>query len=443
MSEVPLLTLSPMALKALSNVRVLYTDLDGTLVAPGGCVLADADGQPSTAVAEAIVDLNRAGLTVVPVSGRDCDQLFELTRLLGWRDFIAEAGAVLVSGDGRRGAATYNNGVWEPSVLQGRTPYEVIRDSGAVERLMEAFPGAIEPYSIPERPRESTHLLRGCIDADAARALLADIEPPIELVDNGALRSRGSLTCEGTPHAFHLVPAGVSKAQAIAADLAARGLTAEQAAAIGDAATDIEMADSVGVMVLVANAFESPGVIAKLAEKPRANVWRTAGSRGDGWAEFAEAWAKAHGVTPRRPQGPNILFVAMVLAVALACAPLAWTTAKIAPQAVDTLNFMVEEKELMESLSAPSALILRGTWRTGDFAITFRDDGTFEADGLSWMLGPGYLEGTWEMSLDGVQLTGDRDNSQFVPINMVTVDELDFYFNGSSYEPTTMQRVPE
>jgi|GEM_PF-103441 len=443
MSDVPLLTLSPAALNALSNVRVLYTDLDGTLVAHGGCVLADADGKPSTAVAEAIVELNRAGLTVVPVSGRERDQLFELTRLLGWSDFIAEAGAVLVTGDGRRGTATYNNGVWEPSVLQGRTPYEVIRDSGAVERLMEAFPGAIEPYSIPERPRESTHLLRGCIDADAARALLADIEPPIELVDNGALRGRGSLTCEGTPHAFHLVPAGVSKAQAIAADLAARGLTAEQAAAIGDAATDIEMADSVGVMALVANAFESPGVIAKLAEKPRANVWRTAGSRGDGWAEFARAWAKAHGIAPKRSNFLGILGIVTILAGLLVCAPAVWTAAVTLPQAVDTHNFVTTEKEMMDSLQAPARETLVGTWATGSFAITFRPDGTFEADGLSWMLGPGYLEGTWEDTLDGVRLTGDRDLSQSVPINQITPDELQFYLQDSATEPTTMQRVPE
>lgn len=442
MSDVPLLTISRPALDALSKVRVLYTDLDGTLVAHGGCVLADADGQPSTAVAEAIVELNRAGLTVVPVSGRERDQLFELTRLLGWRDFIAEAGAVLVSGDGRRGDATYNNGVWEPSALQGRTPYEVIRDSGAVERLMEAFPGAIEPYSIPERPRESTHLLRGCIDADAARALLADIEPPIELVDNGALRGRGSLTCEGTPHAFHLVPAGVSKAQAIAADLAARGLTAEQAAAIGDAATDIEMADSVGVMVLVANAFESPGVIAKLAEKPRANVWRTAGSRGDGWAEFARAWAKARGHRPRHRMHPVVLavIIAVTTCSIVVCAPVVWAVATITRAEYLDARLLDEELLMLRDLRRPSAETLVGTWKAGDFSMTFRPDGTYEARAMSWMLGPGYPEGTWKLTADGVLLRGEGDNVQLVPIDQQTTDELSFYFRGSV--ATVLQRQP-
>jgi len=86
------------ALEALSKVEILYTDLDGTLLAPGGCALADAQGTPSTGLAEAIVALNSAGLTVVPISGREVDQLFELTRLLGWRDYIAEAGAIIVHG---------------------------------------------------------------------------------------------------------------------------------------------------------------------------------------------------------------------------------------------------------------------------------------------------------------------------------------------------------
>ncbi len=122
--------------------------------------------------------------------------------------------------------------------------------------------------------------------------MIAGIEPPIDVLDNGVVRNAGALTCteDERPHAYHLVPRGVSKAQAIELDLALRGLGPEQAAAIGDSATDIEMADSVAVMALVANAFDSAGVRAELAQRPRANVWRTCCERGDGWAEFARAW---------------------------------------------------------------------------------------------------------------------------------------------------------
>ena len=94
-------------------------------------------------------------------------------------------------------------------------------------------------------------------------------------------------------HAYHLVPRGVSKTQAIAIDLAERGLSAGQAAAIGDSVTDLAMADGVGLMALVDNAFESASVRAALADQPPEHVVRLAGSRSDGWSQFAWAWLAA------------------------------------------------------------------------------------------------------------------------------------------------------
>lgn len=302
MNTVAALSDSPAALAALARVEVLYTDLDGTLLAKGGCVLADSEGGPSTAVASAIVALNTARLAVVPISGRGRMQLVELTRLLGWNDFIAEAGAILVRGVGSATGTTvtYNNGDW-PHGLPGvdETPYGLIADSGAYELLRASFPHLVEYHTPWHENRESTHLLRGCLDVAKAQALLDTLEPAIGILDNGVVRNPGDLQCGGElPHAYHLVPHGVSKAQAIELDLAARGLTREQAAAIGDSATDIEMADAVAVMALVDNAFESNGVQAELGRVTRPNVYRTCCRRGEGWAEFAQAWLKARGVPP-------------------------------------------------------------------------------------------------------------------------------------------------
>jgi len=50
------------------------------------------------------------------------------------------------------------------------------------------------------------------------------------------------------------------------------------------------MAEAVGVMVLVANAFESAGVTSALETTLPSNVWRTQAQRCDGWAELARAW---------------------------------------------------------------------------------------------------------------------------------------------------------
>ncbi len=297
MQQPPLIGSDLGALSALSRVRVLYTDLDGTLLAKGGCVLADSEGSPSWALAESIVSLNSAGLAVVPISGRGRLQLIELTRLLGWNDFIAEAGAIIVRGLGTAAGASiiYNNGSWPSDLLESRdTPYEAIERAGAYELLRETFPGLVEYHTPWHENREATHLLRGCLDIREAQALLDQLDPAIGILDNGIVRNAGDLECNGElPHAYHLVPRGVSKAQAIELDLAERGLTREQAAAIGDSVTDIEMADSVAVMALVDNAFESTGVRAELKRVARPNVYRTCCRRGEGWAEFAKAWLAA------------------------------------------------------------------------------------------------------------------------------------------------------
>lgn len=295
MTDIPTIADDPRARTALANVRVLYTDLDGTLVARGGSVLADADAVPSLVVVEQIVALNRAGLAVVPISGRGRIQLRELTQLLGWDGYIAEAGGIIVHGTGLTYEDRVDLGTWPEDVIPPTvSPFEAINAVRAAETLMEAFPGRIEHYAPWQLDREVSLLLRGCLDTAEGQAVLDTLPLPLDLVDNGMLRSYGTLACRDMPpHAYHVVPKGVCKARAIELDLAWRGLTRDQAAAIGDSATDLQMADAVGVMALVANAFGSNGVTAGLKREPRDNVWRTAGERTDGWAEFARTWLGA------------------------------------------------------------------------------------------------------------------------------------------------------
>jgi hypothetical protein len=293
--HVRLISADSAAHEALRTVRVLYTDLDGTLVAPGGSVLGDAAGAPSLVVAERIVALARKGLDVVPVSGRGRPQLRELTQLLGWHTYIAEAGGIIVRGTGLRAEALVDHGQWPDDLLgDGETPVAAMNRVGAAEALIEAFPGRIEHYAPWQMDREVSLLLRGCLDAAEGQTVLDGLPLPLDLVDNGMLRSYGTLTCRDMPpHAYHVVPRGVSKARAIMLDLAHRGLGPEHAAAIGDSATDLEMAGAVGVMALVGNAFGSNGVRDGLANGTRENVWRTHAERGEGWAEFADAWLTA------------------------------------------------------------------------------------------------------------------------------------------------------
>lgn len=288
-----LLAESPEALEALAGVEVLYTDLDGTLLGRGASVLTDDRGEPALETVEAVVAVNRAALTVVMVSGRNAIQLAEDTRLLGWTDFIGEVGCI--RSVGRERTMTYTTGDWPPDLVPGHlTPYEAIEQAGTLDALQTAFPGRIERHLPWDRDRLATHILRGEVDVDAAQAVLDSLALPIGFVDNGIIHPpRHGLTGVEQIHAYHLVPKGASKARALAEDLAARGLRPAQAAAIGDSASDLEMADSVGLFTLVANGLDSPSLATQVTRVPKAYVTRA--RQGHGWAEFARLWLAARG----------------------------------------------------------------------------------------------------------------------------------------------------
>jgi predicted mannosyl-3-phosphoglycerate phosphatase (HAD superfamily) len=290
----PLLTDSPTALEALARASVLYSDLDGTLLGLGGSLLVDGDGSASAATAEAVARVNAAGLTVVLATGRNRLQCAEIARLMGWRGFIAELGCVIVPD---RGAdPIYLTGDWPSDALGAdETPFSAIERTGAPAALYEAFPGRLEPHAPYHLNREATHMLRGSLDMEAARAILREFDLPIGIVDNGIIHplSTGLSPSIDEIHAYHLLPAGTCKMSAVAADLERRGLARQDAVAIGDAATDVELADATAIGVVVANALRDERV--RVAADLRTNVYVTRGERGAGWTELAAVWVNARG----------------------------------------------------------------------------------------------------------------------------------------------------
>ncbi len=261
---------------------VLFSDVDGTLVGRGGALLADLDGAPSLAAAEALLTARQAGLEIVLVSGRTRAQLWEAARLLGLRDAIAEMGAVLV----RDGRAELQWG--EAPRDLGETPAEALRRSGALRVVLDGFAGRIEPHVPWHQNRQGTALLRGQVEvAEVDAALRAEGLGWARLLDNGRLRGPYPHLGPGETHAFHLLPAAVSKAATAATYLAARGLAPSQAAAVGDGPADLELADAVGAMFLVAN-----GAWAAAAAGER-QVIVTPSSAGRGFAEVVRILCSA------------------------------------------------------------------------------------------------------------------------------------------------------
>jgi hydroxymethylpyrimidine pyrophosphatase-like HAD family hydrolase len=252
-------------------LRCVYTDLDGTLLGRGASLFRDGEGRFTLSPARALEACFRAGVEVVPVSGRRRDMLFEDARLLGLTSFVYEIGGGMVV-DGEN---TLLTGDLRPD--GDRTVHELIDDSGALRLLMERFAGRLEYHEPWHRGREVTHLLRGLVDVDEANALLDENGlGHLHLVDNGAISPKPSLPdLPGPPHAYHLLPRAASKAGGVAAHMRARGYAREECIGVGDSDEDVGIADVVGRFYLVANA----------AARGRPGVERTEASHGEGFYE--------------------------------------------------------------------------------------------------------------------------------------------------------------
>jgi hydroxymethylpyrimidine pyrophosphatase-like HAD family hydrolase len=83
-------------------------------------------------------------------------------------------------------------------------------------------------------------------------------------------------------HVYHLVPDGIGKGLAVARDLERRGIDPAEALAIGDSASDLEMAPQVGQFSLVENGARPPHMAELVGAHPNVRVEQ--GSHGAGWS---------------------------------------------------------------------------------------------------------------------------------------------------------------
>jgi hypothetical protein len=234
-------------------MRCLYVDMDGTLLGPNASLLTGADGRFSLLGVRALEACARAGVEVVIYSGRRQGSVFEAARLIGSSSYIFEIGCGLVV-DGELEWLT--DGL-VPSD-RGGTIHDQIEASGAPALLLDHFGDRLEYHTPWSAAREVSHLLRGNADLDEVGAVLKEAGLGwLRLVDNGIIQS-ASEQMAGLPviHAYHLIPAGASKARGVARHMQIRGYGAEDCIAVGDSREDMEAATAVGAFWLVANALE-------------------------------------------------------------------------------------------------------------------------------------------------------------------------------------------
>jgi hydroxymethylpyrimidine pyrophosphatase-like HAD family hydrolase len=219
----------------------VYTDLDGTLLGRGASLFRTADGDFTLLAARALEACHRAGAEVVIKSGRRRVQVMEDARLIGQSSYIFEVGAGLVVD----GETTFLTGDFQPR--EGESVHDQIAATGAPDLLLGRYEGRLEYHAPFHIGREVSHVFRGSVDAREANDLLAaEGHAALRLVDNGEIGP--------DMHTFHLIPAEVSKARAVAAHMRARGYTREECVGVGDSAEDLDVAEVVGRLFLVANA---------------------------------------------------------------------------------------------------------------------------------------------------------------------------------------------
>lgn len=258
--------------------KVLFSDIDGTLVGRRGSLYNDFEGNLTLVPASTLFAAHQAGLRMVLISGRPVDTVMVVARLLGINDVIAELGTVLVM-DGEL------EFLWGDVPLDGAaTPAEAMISHGVVDWLLACYNGSLELHEDLPQQRKGTILFRGQLDLPAVNQALSEAGYSwAHLTDNGRFNRPFSHLGPGRTHAYHLTSSRVSKASTVSEYLRRRNLSTNEAAAIGDAPSDLELAEHVGAMFIVSNgAWALRGNVSK-------SIIATPGSAGIGWAEAVEA----------------------------------------------------------------------------------------------------------------------------------------------------------
>lgn len=237
-----------------------YLDLDGTLLGPGGSLLAGPRGAFSTAAVRALELLHLSAVPVVLVSGRSRPRLEAVGSLLGAAGVLPEMGAL---------DAGY-------PTRPGQTVHEAIGDSGVPAALLASEPG-LAPHPLAAWGREGSHVLVGRAGRGAGALVERLSGGALRLADNGEVRDDGA-------HVYHLLPAAAGKAAAVARDVASRGADPAACLAVGDSSQDLAIAGVVGSVAIVANGAAADAEVAARA------AWVTRGAYADGVLEAVSAW---------------------------------------------------------------------------------------------------------------------------------------------------------
>lgn len=274
----------------LRKVRYVITDADGTMFT-GAKATVDTAGEPSAELVETLVELTKAGVGVIPCTGRNRAMIQEDARVLGFPGWIAEMGGVLCTRQSSNPEWHYFTGTMPYDEASGKTPHDVICETGVIDEVLARWPGHLETYhdnGIGFEYREVTVALRGDAPEDDIQDMLDHSGLPLYLSDNGMvdhISGASELVCDHARpegiHTHHITPAGVSKGSGILRFIELAGLEPDEVLGAGDSPADCVIADAVGTFLFMCNGLGHERAEEELAA--RDNILISTKRATDGW----------------------------------------------------------------------------------------------------------------------------------------------------------------
>ena len=266
--------------KELADLKIIYTDLDGTLLNDRGCLIKDVNGRFFIDCIKLFEKTQALGWDIVLVSGRNKIQLKHNAQLIGLNNYIPELGCELVHNLGEKVYITFDSLKYRYDVTKGGKDLLKI-----IDLLKSNFPGKIESKIEWSMERTYNALFLGDIDIIAANKLLySNGYEGLVLADNGFSKLMNLKLDTEYLRIYNLVPKGVDKSSAIKLDKEIRKLQKNNCIALGDSSEDLKMAKEVHAFFLMKDTIERDSEIME-SLKNYDNVFITSQRMNRGWAE--------------------------------------------------------------------------------------------------------------------------------------------------------------
>ena len=264
----------------LKDLKVIYSDLDGTLLNDRGCLIKDHKNDYYFDTVRFLPLAAEKNWDIVLTSGRNKFQLRYNAQMIGLKNYIAELGAELVYNLGEEVYVTFDRKVVKHDLTYGGKDLIKI-----IELFKENFPGKIESNMDWSRYRSYNALFFGEINLYEANKLLENEGyKGLIMADNGILSLVDLDLSVERLHGYNLMPSGVNKANGIKLDKKIRNFDTHNCIALGDSLEDLKMAAEVEYFFLMQNALGHKDVMLNELRKYN-NVFITNDPMNRGWAE--------------------------------------------------------------------------------------------------------------------------------------------------------------